>query len=243
MLAERRFPHGGARGHDDEVALLQAARLLVEVDEAGGQPGDQLLALGELVDGAEALLDDLPDADEALPDAVLGDVEDRLLRAVEDESGLVLRLVGVLGDAVAGVDQVPEDGLLLDDPAPLLDVRDARHPVDERGQVGGAPHRLQRLHAHELVLQGDEINGLAALGQGGHGVEHAPVRLAIEVVAGEDLGRGVEGLVVDEDGAEDGPLRLRVVGQRAVFFEDDVSGHGSSGRRSGILLWGRPSRR
>ena len=42
-----------------EVALLQPARPLVEVDEAGGQPGDHVLRLRELVDGAEALLDDL----------------------------------------------------------------------------------------------------------------------------------------------------------------------------------------
>ena len=131
LRQKRRLPHGGTRGHDDEVALLQAARLLVEVHEAGGQAGDQLLALRELVDGAEALLDDLADADEALADAVLGDVEDRLLRAVEEEGGLVLRLVGLLRDAGAGVDQVPEDGLLLDDPAPLLDVGDARHAVEE----------------------------------------------------------------------------------------------------------------
>ena len=49
-----------------------------------GRPGDQLLRLRELVDGPEALLDDLADADEALADPPLGDVEDGLLGAVED---------------------------------------------------------------------------------------------------------------------------------------------------------------
>jgi hypothetical protein len=74
--------------------------------------------LRELVDGAEALLDDLVDADEALADAVLGQVEDRLLRAVEQDGRLLLGLVALLDDAAAGVDEVPEDRLLLDDPRP-----------------------------------------------------------------------------------------------------------------------------
>ena len=63
-------------------------------------------------------------------------------------AGLVLALEARLHDAVAGVDQVPEDRLLLDDPAPVLDVRDARDAVHERRQVRGAAHRLERRLAH-----------------------------------------------------------------------------------------------
>ena len=220
VQAERRLPHGGAGGQDDEVALLQAARLLVEVDETGGQPGDEVLRLRELVDGAEALLDDLADAHEALADAVLGDVEDRLLGAVEEDGRFLLTLEAGLHDAVARVDQVPEDRLLLDDPAPLLDARDARQPVQEARQVGRSAHRLEGGAPAELVLQGDEVDGLTALGEGGHGVEDPTVGLAVEVLAGQDLGRGVEGRVVHEHGAQDGPLRLGVLRERLVLGND-----------------------
>ena len=145
VQAERRLAHGRPRGHDDEVALLQPARLLVEVHEAGGQAGDQLLRLRELVDGAEALLDDLADADEALADAGCSAMSKMAFSARSRiTAGLVLRLVAGLHDAVAGVDQVPEDRLLLDDAAPVLDVGDARHAVEQARQVGGAAHRLQR---------------------------------------------------------------------------------------------------
>ena len=44
---------------------------------------------------------------------------------------LVLGLEAGLHDAVAGVDQVPEDRLLLDDARPVLDVGDARDAVEQ----------------------------------------------------------------------------------------------------------------
>src|SRR4029079_4534124 len=88
--AERGLAHGRACRDDDQIALLQAAGLRVEVHEAGGQAGHELLRLRELVDGAEALLDDLAYADEAQANASLRDVEDRLLGPVQDDSGLVL---------------------------------------------------------------------------------------------------------------------------------------------------------
>ena len=60
---------------------------------------------------------------------------------------------------------------------------------------------------------GDEVDLLAlgALGERRHRLEDPAVGLAVEVLAVEDLRRGVEGLVVHEDGPEDGPLRFRVV--------------------------------
>ena len=120
---------------------------------------------------------------------MLRDVEDRLLRLVEDDPRLLLRLERGMDDAVAGVDEVPEDRLLLDDAAPLLDVGDAGDAVDERRQVRGAADRLQRGAPYQLVLERDEVDGLGALGERGHRVEDPAVGLAVEVVAGEDLRR------------------------------------------------------
>ena len=56
---KRRFAHGGARGDDDQLALLQAAGHVVELGEVGGQAGDLAALLVEVVDGAEGVLDDL----------------------------------------------------------------------------------------------------------------------------------------------------------------------------------------
>src|SRR5262249_14610664 len=74
--------------------------------------------------------------------------------------------------------------------------------------------------ADELVLQGDEVDGLGALGERGHRVEDPAVRLAVEVVADEDLRRGVEGGVVHEHRAEHRALGLGVVGERPLLYGD-----------------------
>ena len=105
-------------------------------------------------------------------------------------------------------------------------------PSTSAGEVGGAAHRLERRLARELVLQGDEIDGLAALGERDHRVEDAAVRVAVEVVAVEDLGGEVEGVVVHQDRAEHGPLRLEVVRERPVLGEASAAATRTRGARS-----------
>ena len=112
---------------------------LVDVDEAGGEPRDQLLRLRELVDGAEALLDDLAHRRRSPGGCASRRCRRSTSRPVEERRRLVLALEAGLDDAVAGVDQVPEDRLLLDDPAPVLDVRDAR--ARRRAGLPGRPRR------------------------------------------------------------------------------------------------------
>ena len=160
---EGRLAHGRPRGHDDQVALLQAARAFVEVSKARRHAGDQLARLRELVDGAEALLDDVADADEPLANAALGDVEDGLFRAIEQLGDLLLALIARLHDAAAGVDQAAQHSLLLDDAAPVLDVGDARQTIEQAGQVGRAAGRFKQLPPAQLVLEGHQVDGLAAL--------------------------------------------------------------------------------
>ena len=96
-------------------------------------------------------------------------------------------------------------------------------PSTRLRQVGGAADGLEGPALQQLVLQRDEVDGLAALGERGHGVEDAAVRLAVEVVAGEDLRRRVEGGVVDQHRAQHGALRLGVVRQGLVLGDDSVA--------------------
>ena len=89
---EARLAHRRTRRDDDEVAGLQAARHLIEVGEAGGDAGDQLLRLEQLLDLRQRLLHDVAHRQEPDPGAVLGNGEDRLLRFVEDRVRVVLGL-------------------------------------------------------------------------------------------------------------------------------------------------------
>ena len=143
--------HRRAGGDDHQVAGLQAARLAVDVVEAGRDAGDVALVLEQLLDLREALLDQLAHRQEAGLDAIVGHREDRALGVVEDEVGFLVGLVGVREDLVGRVDQRPQRRLLLDDLRVVLDVGRARHAVDQRGDVGRAADFVQLAGAFERL--------------------------------------------------------------------------------------------
>ena len=91
---EARLPHRRARRHEHEVRGLHAGRHLVEIDESRRHPGDHALVLLQLLDRREAALDEIAQRDEPRTDAVFGDRENGALRLVEEQIGLLLRLVG-----------------------------------------------------------------------------------------------------------------------------------------------------
>ena len=147
---------------------------------------------------------------------ILGNRENRLLGLVEDEVRLLLCLVGGRKDLVGGEDQISKRRLLADDARVVLDVRGMGQSVDERGNVGGAAHFVELSGTGELFLERDEVDGVAALAQLDHLLEDPAVGVAIEIARGQDLGGLVERVVVDQDGPEDGSLRLEVVRQRSI---------------------------
>ena len=217
--------HRRPRRDEDEVGRLEPPRQLVEVDEPARNPGDGVLARLQLVDGRVAGLDEVVEGDESGVDAVVGDAEDRLLRLVEDAVGPALAGVGGLENPVRGGDDLPPRRLLLDDVGVVLDVGGAGHAVDEPRDVRRSADAVEVARPGELVLEGDEVDDLAPLVQVHHLVEHAAVGVAEEVVGVNQLGRLVEGVVLDQDRAEDATLRLEVVGKRPLGREGDDFGH------------------
>src|SRR4029079_19152318 len=201
---------------DDEVRRLESARHRVHVVERRLDTGDELLVLEELLDLRQALVDDLAHRHEADTGAVLGDREDRGLRVVEDGVGVVLGLPGALRDLVAGVDQRAKRRLLLDDARVVLDVGGSRDAVDERGDVGRAADVVQLARLRERFLESDEIDGFAALAEGDHLPEDAPVRVPEEIVRADELDGEVERFVVDQNRAEDRALGFEVVWKRTL---------------------------
>ena len=85
--------HARPAGDDDQVGRLQPGGHLVEVDEAGGHAGDQLLALVELLDRLHRVDHDVAHAEERRPRLALGDGEDLVLRLVEELLDVGPRLV------------------------------------------------------------------------------------------------------------------------------------------------------
>ena len=84
------LPHRRPGGDDDEIGGLQARRHLVEIREARGHAGDELLPRVQLLDGVEARLGQLAQRHEPVAHVVVGDGENRVLGLVEDDVGIVL---------------------------------------------------------------------------------------------------------------------------------------------------------
>ena len=145
----------------------------------------------------------------------------RILAATNQrlEAAVVLvRLAGVRGrqDLVRRKNEIAKGRLLLDDPRVVLDVGRPRHAVDQRRDVGRAADLVEIARAPELLLQGHQIDGVVALRQLDHLVEDAPVGVAEEIAGVDHLGREVERVIVEQDGAQDRPFGFEIVGQRAI---------------------------
>ena len=222
---EARLAHRRPRRDDDQVAALEAARHRVEIDEAGGDAGDQLLLFEEQLDLGEALLDQVAHRHETGLEPVVGHREDRAFGLVENEVRLLVRAVRVGQDLVRRVDQIPQRRLFLDDPRVVLDVGGPWHAVGQRRHVGGPADFVEIAATRQLFLQGDEVDRLVPLVERHHLVEDPAMRVAVEVARIDDLHGLIERVVVDEDGAKHRTLGFEIVRKRAVRSSNDGVGH------------------
>ena len=219
------FAHGGPRGDDDQLALLQAAGHAIEVGEAGGQAGDFAALLVEIVDGAEGVADDDVERLQALGEAGFAHFEQLRLGLIEDADG-VLALVGGLGDGGrADAHEPAQQALVLDDADVVLDDRPAGQTLSERGQIGHAADGLDLLVAGQLVGEGDDVDGAAGVDQLAHAQEDAAMRVEREVVGLDGFGGLGVGGVIEQDRAQDGLFRVDVRGQSGIESEVGDGGH------------------
>ena len=172
----------------------------------------RLELLDELIPG----VDQLAQLDEAGPETMLRDLKDRALGFVEQIVGVLLGVVRARQHVGRGLNQPPEGRLFLDDPGVVLDVRRTRHAVRERRNVGGTADFLELPGPRELVLERDQVDRLAAIGEPDHLLEDAPVRIAEEVGGVDDLGGLIERLVVDEHRTKHALLGFEIVRKGAV---------------------------
>src|SRR5262249_46625900 len=149
--------------------------------------------LVQLRDALEALLEEHLDVREVAGRPLLPELEDDLLRAVDevrDLSASTVSAVALLSepdDLLPGADEPTERGHLLDDPRVVLDVRGCGHErrelCDARLPAGG----LELSALVELVDEGDRINRLPLRPECEGGAVHLRVALPIEGARVEDL--------------------------------------------------------
>ena len=109
---ERGLSHRRTRGDDDEIRRLEARRELVEIGEAARDAGDGLAAALQRLDALHRRPDQLLDAREALQPALLADLEDLLLRVVEQLVGRRAPLERLADDRRRHLDEPAQQRLL-----------------------------------------------------------------------------------------------------------------------------------
>ena len=125
-----------------------------------------------------------------------------------------LRIIGRVDHVAADIDQLAPDGEVMNG-AGVID------GVDDRGRLGRQPRQILRNgHAAEVVvaekgLERDRRGQLAEADQLGGGLVDAPVQLLREMFGLEEVGNAVEGVVVDQDRAQQRLFRLEIGGRRA----------------------------
>src|SRR6185503_5876982 len=210
---------------DDQVGALQPAGHFVEIGVVRGQPGDALAALQQGIDRSERFLDDLLHAHEAAPDALFGELHDGGFGIVENFLGGIALIGGAGNGGIGNVDQPTHQRLVAHNPDVMLDAGPVGYAVHQAGDVAHISDGLQFLVPVELFDQRDHVDRPGGLGQVHHAGVNAAVRVERKVFRLEVLRRLVVGKVVQQDGAENGPLGFNV-GRQAVGESVVGSGQG-----------------
>jgi hypothetical protein len=113
---ERRFPIEGRAATMTRSPFWKPA-VMVQIGEPRRHAGDGGGVLREELDLLHRGPEQFLDPDESLPILRLGDLEDLLLRLVQDRLDLALLVEGRLDDPGRRLDEAPQDRLLPNDPA------------------------------------------------------------------------------------------------------------------------------
>jgi hypothetical protein len=141
LAASEDFTHRRAGGDDHQVGRVQAADLLVQVDQAGGEAGQAAVAAVGLGGHGDRALQGGGEADEAGRDAAgLGEFEQLLFGLLDLVAGVELgvALLGEGGDVPADADQVAPQRQVVDRAGVVRGVGGRRGAVDEVGEIAHA---------------------------------------------------------------------------------------------------------
>ena len=185
---------------------------VVHVFEPAGDAGHGVLLLGQLRQLLERLGEQYVHALERGRNALLGDVEQRLLGFFDHDAQVVGRIVGQGLDLARSADEVAQDGRALDDFQVVLPVGEREGVVRKLDEVRFAAHGLQLAHGFQVVGERDVVDGDMAHVQVHHGLVDMLMREAVEVLLHQLWRHLFDGLLVQHASGEDGPFRFDVLG-------------------------------
>ena len=120
------------------------------------------------------------------------------------------------------VDELAKEGFVLDDADVFLDGDAAGQAFGEGCEPGDAADGFDFFAAGEFFTEGDDVDDVVAVDELAHAGEDALVGGEREVLRAEGAGGLAVGVIVEEDGAEDGAFGVEGGGEAALEF--DVGG-------------------
>ena len=160
-------------------------------------------------------LDDFLHAHEAAADALFRELENGGFDVVKNFFGGITLIGGAGNGGIGGVDQSAQQRLVANNLDVVLDAGPVRDAVHQAGDVANIADGLEFLVPVELLDQRDHVDRPGRLGQIHHAGVNAAMGVERKVFRLEMLGRLVVGKIIQQDGAEDGPLGFHV-GRQAV---------------------------
>ena len=222
-----------AGGENDEFGRLQAGKKLVEFTITGGYAGDAFAFAEDFLEAFEIIANDVFDGNETGFDAIFGESKNLRFGAVEDDVGALFGIERFLLDFLRSVRQPAQHGFFSDDARVVRHVGDARNPIDERGKVRRAARGFEFAAAMQFFAKRDEVNGLLGFAKRNHLIKHALMLRQEKIFGLERLDGGVEGIIVEQDGAEDGALSVEIA--RQWPFECSVARHSETKNKPGSV--------
>ncbi len=174
-----------------------------------GESGDTCPALQQRVDPA-GVARDLLETLKALANPLLRELEDGGFGVVKNFVGRLGLLAGFGDGRIRHVDQPAQNSLVADDANVMLDRRPVRDAIQQAGNVADIADRLQVLLLLQFFDQRNDVNRPGRFSQIHHPRINPPVRVDGKVFRLKMLGRIVEGMIVEQNRAQDGALGFNV---------------------------------
>src|SRR5690606_7455966 len=208
--------HGGAGGDDDQVGGLEPGQLLVQVLEAGGEPGDFAPLRLQGLDLFQHRGEERPHLEHVLGGSALSHAEDGLLGTVHHVVDLVVEIEGDGGDLGSRPDQVTPTGVLFHDGGVVVDVGGDGHHIDQAGEVGDPSHLVQLAGAAQLFRERDGVDRLVAVVETPHRLVDRLMGGDVEVLRMDPVHHVVGGVRRQEHRTEQRLFCLAGMGRDAV---------------------------
>ncbi len=191
---------------------MQAAQLLVQVDQAGGQAGQAAIAAEGLGRHLHRAAQRVGEGHEPGRDrAGLGQAVELLFGALDLIAGAAVGGGGPDGDLAADADQVAAQGQVVDQPAIFGGVGPWRGAVHQIGQIAQPAQLIEGGVLAEPLHHHDRLGQLALLDVLFDGREQPGVERLIEVARLQLVAQPLEHAVVEQQRAQQGLLGFQIV--------------------------------